>query len=89
MLRSSRVVGICLIAIAFVNQGRAGEPPAIERVIPAGGQRGTTVDVKLVGKPGDGDLRVVSENNSIVFTLNEKKDGASVAISATPMERRN
>ena len=83
MLRSSRVVGICLIAIAFLNQGRAGEPPAIERVIPAGGQRGTTVDVKLVGKPGDGDLRVVSENNSIVFTLNEKKDGASVAISET------
>lgn len=83
MLRSSRVFRICLIAIAFVRPCRAGEQPAIERLIPAGGQRGTTVDIKLVGKPGDGDLRVVSENDSIIFATNETKDAASVAISET------
>ncbi len=59
----------------------AGEPPAIERIVPTGSQRGTTIDVKLVGKPGDGDLRVINEDNSIAFTPNEKKDAASVAIS--------
>jgi len=74
------MAGLTLIA---VSPCRAGEPPAIERLIPAGGQRGTTVDIKLVGKPGDGDLRVVSDDDSIVFTLNEKKDSASVAISET------
>lgn len=61
----------------------AGEPPAIDRINPAGGQRGTTIDVKLVGKPGDGDLRVVGEDDSIVFTPNEKKDAASVVINET------
>jgi len=83
MLRSSRVCGICCIAIVFIEPCLAGDPPAIERLIPAGGQRGTTVDVKLVGKPGDGDLRVVSDDDSIVFTPSEKKDAASVAISET------
>ena len=74
------MAGLTLIAF---NPCRAGDPPAIERLIPAGGQRGPKVDVKLVGKPGDGDLRVVTENDTIVFTLNEKKDSASVAISET------
>ena len=83
MLRTSRVCGICFIAIVFIVPCLAGDPPVIERLIPAGGQRGTTVDVKLIGKPGDSDLRVVSEDNSIVFTPNEKKDAASVAISET------
>lgn len=59
----------------------AGEPPTIDRTIPAGGQRGTTIDVRFAGQPGDGDLRVISEDNSIVFKPNEKKDAASVAIS--------
>jgi len=59
----------------------AGEPPTIDRFVPAGGQRGATIDVKLVGKPGDGDLRVLSENDSIVFTLNENRDAASVTIN--------
>jgi len=83
MLSSSRVCRICCIAMIFIEPGLAGDRPAIERLIPAGGQRGTTVDVKLVGKPGDGDLRVVSGDDSIVFTPSEKKDAASVAISET------
>ena len=78
-----RVCKCGIIVIAFLNRCLAGEPPAIERLIPAGGQRGTTVDVKLVGKPGDGNLRVVSDSDSIVLTPNEKKDAASVAIGET------
>ncbi|MDA1232055.1 MAG: hypothetical protein O2856_14875, partial [Planctomycetota bacterium] len=34
-------------------------------------------------KPGDGDLRVISENDSVTLTLNEKRDAASVTISET------
>lgn len=83
MLRSSRIGRICCIVIGFIEPCLGGDPPTIERLIPAGGQRGTTVDVRLVGKPGDGDLRVVSEDDSIVFTPNETKDAASVAVSET------
>ena len=83
MVRSSWLYAIWIIVILSFNPCRAGEPPAIERLIPAGGQRGTTVDVRLVGKPGDGDLRVVSDEDSIAFTLKETKDSASVAISET------
>ena len=32
----------------------AGEPPAIDRLFPPGGQRGTSFEVKLTGKAGDG-----------------------------------
>ena len=79
ILRSIRIYRLCFVVIVFVSQCRAGDPPAIDRMIPAGGQRGTTLEVKLVGKPGDGDLRVISDD-SIEFTLNEKKDSASVVI---------
>ena len=83
MARSGIVRKIFIIAMTFIEPCLAGSQPAIERLIPAGGQRGTTLDVHLIGNPGDGDLRVVSEDESIVFTPNEKKDAASVAISET------
>lgn len=79
----ARLAAGLLFLLSLVHPCLAGEAPAIDRVVPAGGQRGTTIDVKLVGKPGDGDLRVISEDDSIVFTPNEKKDAASVAISET------
>jgi hypothetical protein len=69
--------------LSLPQSSLAGEAPAISRIVPAGGQRGTTIDVKLVGKPGDGDLRVIGDGDSIVFTPNEKKDAASVVISET------
>ncbi len=70
-----------LFFLPLGQQCLAGEAPAIDRILPMGGQRGTTIDVKLVGKSGDGDLRVIGEDDSIVFTPNDKKDAASVAIS--------
>ncbi len=82
MLRAHRTCSIFFVLIASLNSCRAAESPAITRLIPAGGQRGTTVDVRLIGKPGDGELKVVSDDDAIVFTLNEKKDSASGAIGA-------
>ena len=69
--------------LSLPQLSQAGEAPAISRIVPAGGQRGTTIDVKLVGKSGDGDLRIIGDDDSIIFTPNEKKDAASVAISGT------
>ena len=59
------------------------DPPTITHLIPSGGQRGTTVEAKLVGKPGDGEFRVISGNDAIVFTLNEARDAVSIVISET------
>ncbi len=58
----------------------AGEPPQIERLQPPGGQKGTTFDVKLVGKPGDGDVQLMSSTSSIQFALKESRDSATVTI---------
>ena len=81
MWRAREVCRICGITIVFSGASLAGDPPAVERLIPPGGQRGMTVNVQLVGKPGEGDLRIVSDDDSIVLTPNEKKDAASVTIS--------
>ena len=78
-----RLAACLTLLLPLVHQCLAGEAPAIDRTLPTGGQRGTTIDVKLVGKPGDGDLRVIGEDESIVFTPNEKKDAATVTISET------
>ena len=78
-----RLVSGFLFVLPLAHPCLSGEAPAIDRILPPGGQLGTTVDVKLVGKPGDGDLRVIGEDDSIVFTLNEKKDGGNVTISGT------
>ena len=78
-----RLVSSFLFVLPLAHPCLSGEAPAIDRILPPGGQLGTTVNVKLVGKPGDGDLRVIGDDDSIVFTLNEKKDGGNVTISGT------
>ena len=72
------VLTCCLCSPCF-----SADPPTIERLIPSGGQHGTTVDAKIVGKAGDGDLRVISENDALVFTLNEARDALNIAIGDT------
>jgi hypothetical protein len=61
----------------------AGEPPAIDRLFPPGGQRGTSFEVKLAGKAGDGEVKLHSEADSITWALGEKRDTATVTIAPT------
>lgn len=61
---------------------RADEKPAIDRLVPAGGQRGSSVEVKLSGKPGDLPLQVWSDRNELQFEIAEDKKTATVAIPA-------
>lgn len=61
----------------------AGEPPAIDRLFPPGGQRGTSFEVKLTGKAGDGEVKLHSEADSITWALGEKRDTATVTIAPT------
>jgi len=60
----------------------AADPPVLERLLPAGGQRGTTVNAKLVGKPGEGNVRLQSGSSGLVFRLSEKWDLVEIEISA-------
>jgi hypothetical protein len=61
----------------------AGEPPAVDRLFPPGGQRGTSFEVKLTGKAGDGEVKLHSEADSITWALGEKRDTATVTIAPT------
>ena len=74
----------------------AADPPTIDRLIPAGGQRGTTVSVKIAGKLGEGEIRCIpavstasgsvattdSPSSWFTFTFGEKRDSVDVAIAA-------
>lgn len=62
------------------------DAPKIERVFPPGGQRGTTVNVKLVGKPGNRPVRVWSQAEELAVEIDGKEDAATIVIppDATP-----
>lgn len=59
--------------------------PAVERLIPSGGQRGTTVTARPAGSVGDGDIRWVTDSGQLTFALSEKRD--TVEISIDPAAR--
>jgi hypothetical protein len=70
-------------AVMACNTTHAAQPPTVDRLVPAGGQRGTTVPVKITGKLGEGELRVVNDSGQsgyFSWTFNEKRDAADVAI---------
>jgi hypothetical protein len=77
---SSHLAAFFLLLTVSVAAG--GEAPTIDKLSPAGGQRGTSFEVKFGGKPGDGDLRMISEAQSISIVLNEKRDAATLTIAS-------
>ena len=66
----------CAISLASVVS--ADDAPKIDRIFPAGLQRGATVEVKLTGKPGDGELKVWTDAGQLAFKFSEKNDTATV-----------
>jgi hypothetical protein len=76
-----------LIAGVLLSPLIAGaEPPKIERLFPPGGQRGTVVETKVTGKPGDGTVQGWSDPAQLSFAFSEKQDAVTVTIpdNATP-----
>ena len=71
---------LVLFAVSAISA--ADEPPSIERLVPTGGQRGTSVDVKFIGKAGDGQQKVLTEADSLSLAVAENKESAIVTISA-------
>jgi len=74
---------LVFFAAAASQVAVAAEPPTIDRLIPLGGLRGSTFEVKFVGKPGDGDLRLLSEQDCMTLVLSENRDSATVTIAET------
>lgn len=59
----------------------AAEAPKITRLSPPGMQRGTTAEIKLIGKPGDGKLQLDLKSEQLKFEISEKMDAATVTAS--------
>jgi hypothetical protein len=74
---------LVIFAAAVSHVAVAAEPPTIDRLIPMGGQRGSTFEIRFTGKAGDGDLRILSEQDCINFVLSEKRDSATITIAST------
>ncbi len=68
--------------LSGVAAASAADPPVLERLLPAGGQRGTTVTAKVLGKPGEGNVRLQSASAGLTFRLSEKRDTVDVDIAA-------
>ena len=81
-LRHNLKTCCALIVLSVGVFAAADEPPAIERLVPTGGQRGTSVDVKFIGKAGDSQLKVLTATDTLSFAIAENKESAVVMISA-------
>jgi len=71
------VLLMCGVGCPALNAQTA---PAVERLFPAGGQRGTTVAARIAGKAGDGEIRWLSDSGQLAFTLSEKRDSVDIMI---------
>lgn len=85
MLFANTVTG--LISVFLLSVAVGGERPTISRISPPGGQLGTTVDAKLIGKVGDGQLKFWSRAGQLQI-VSDKEKPADVSIripaDATP-----
>ena len=73
---------LCFVALNYLiaHCTFAAEPPKIERLFPPGGQLGSSIDVKLHGKAGDGKLQVWSAEQQLRIEFGEKKETAKITI---------
>lgn len=63
----------------------AAAPPKIDYLYPAGGQQGSSVNVQLAGKPGDGTLQSWSSEGQLQISIADDKKFATIAV---PQEAR-
>jgi hypothetical protein len=70
------------VSVATAVPCPAGDPPAIVRLVPPGGQIGTAVEVTLEGKPGSEPLQAWSEQGELAIDWNQQPDKATIKIPA-------
>ena len=75
-------LGALLVAAPWLSASVGAAPPTVDYLLPAGGNRGTTVEVTLGGKPGEGALQVDVEGAGLHVTPGEKPGQLSVAIDS-------
>lgn len=69
------------LLVTVISAASAAEPPTVERFVPAGAQRGSTVTCRVMGKAGDGELKVVSQSPALQFSFSEKRETVTVAVA--------
>lgn len=78
--KQTAAVAAFLICFLFCSLTSAAEAPAYNRLFPPGGQLGTTVEVALGGKPGDGIAQFWSHRGQLAGTLSEDRKTVRIQI---------
>ena len=81
MTRSSFRVSIAILATIIQLTVLGGEPPAIERLFPAGGQAGATVNVEFKGKPGDQPLQLWSSLDGLTMQVADDAKTSEITVA--------
>ena len=71
-----------LIFLCAVSTAISVEPPQIDRLYPAGGQQGTSVNVELGGKPAAAALQSWCSHDQLQVTIADDRKFANVVIPA-------
>lgn len=79
MLSARSSVLLFLVVVNSVVS--AAEPPSVERFVPAGAQRGSTVTCRVMGNAGDGEPKVICQSPALQFSFSEKRDTVTVTVS--------
>lgn len=69
-----------LLGFAAATSLAAGEPPTLSRLFPPGAARGTTTEIELKGKFGDGEPRFWSSHSDVQWEKGEKENWLKVTI---------
>ena len=75
-----RLAGTACAVVSLTASLLAAEPPSIDALFPAGVQRGESVSVDLIGKPGDSPLHVWTDRPEL--TVEPATDSATVTVTA-------
>ena len=91
--QSHHLLTAILICLCAVSTAISVEPPQIDRLYPAGGQQGTSVNIELGGKPDNATLQswcshdqlqlVVVNDHGLHDVVAEHTSGAAAWHSAT------
>ena len=80
--QSHHLLTAILICLCAVSTAISVEPPQIDRLYPAGGQQGTSVNIELGGKPDNATLQSWCSHDQLQISIADDRKSATVVIPA-------
>ncbi|MGB0739117.1 MAG: PPC domain-containing protein [Planctomycetaceae bacterium] len=77
-----RILSLLAASIIHAGISHAGDPPVLNRLTPAGGQRGSVVTATLDGKAGTEGTVASSRSGQLQLSFSEKRDSLQITIPA-------